>query len=114
MIFLLPSDTEKFKLLDSLLRALTVDELTELVSQDLVVGKLRDAPTNTIPSPGPIQSIMEAHNRLEAEMNSLRSDMMMFKDDFKNLVKAVQTVSMPSPAPYSQELNNLKSKLGVY
>ncbi len=114
MIYLMPGDTEKFRLLDSLLRALTVDELTELVSQDLVVGKLRDQPTTTIPSSGPIQSIMEAHNRLESELQSLRSDLIMFKDDFKNLVRAVQTVSMPSPAPYSQELNNLKSKLGVY
>lgn len=114
MIYLMPGDTEKFKLLDSLLRALTVEELTELVAQDLVVGKLRTTPTNTIPSPGPIQSIMEAHNRLEADLQTVRTDLNTFREDFKQLVKAVQVVTQPVAAPYSQELNNLKSKFGVY
>ena len=112
MINIHSQDMEKIELLDKCLRAITVDDVRALVEGDLVAGKLRGAefPATMI---GPIQAIIDAHNRTESELIQVRHELYALKDDFTNLLRTVNRLATPQPT-YTNELHNLKDKYGVY
>jgi NAD(P)H-hydrate repair Nnr-like enzyme with NAD(P)H-hydrate epimerase domain len=92
---------KKFKLLDDFLNIITIEELSELISRDMIVDKLRTAPGN-INIAGPIQKIIDSNNQHELEIVSLR-------EDIKSLIRAIDSLSN-QPVFYSNDLNNLRSK----
>ena len=103
-------DIEKIKLIDQVFRSLSVDEIKSILSADLIVDKLKGTESGT----GPILSTLQSVSMLQVEISSLRSDHIVLKEDFKTALKVMQTLSQPTIPQYSSELQNLKSKYGVY
>ena len=105
-------DFEKIKLIDQAFKSLSLDDIKSVLSADLLVGKLR-AHDN---SEGTILKTFQELSMLQVEMITLRMDHSLLKEDFKTALKIMQTLSIPvTPIPaYSPELQNLKSKYGVY
>lgn len=109
MIFLLPGDSEKFALLDKFLRAITIEDFNALVESDLVAGKLRGAPLHQ--EVGPIQGVINEHNRLEQELMNTRSELMMLRSDIQTLAKLVLK---PYDYNSANDAQTLKSKYSIF
>ena len=103
-------DAEKIKLLDQAFKSLTLDDVKSVLSADLLVGKLK-AQDN---SPGPLIGALQELSILQVEIVMLRNELNSQKADFVTALKVLTTLSNP-PAPYySSDLQNLKSKHGIY
>ena len=103
-------DFEKVKLVDQVFRSLSLDEIKSILSADLIVDKLKGTENTT----GPILSALQSISMLQVEIITLRNDHTMLKEDFKTALKVMQTLAMPPMPQYSSDLQNLKSKYGVY
>ena len=103
-------EREKIKLVDQVFKSLSLDEIKSILGADLIVDKLKGTENTT----GPIMSAFQNLAMLQVEMLTLRADHNMLKEDFKTALKALNTLSMPAPAIYSNDLQNLKSKYNVY
>ena len=106
------TDIEKIKLLDQVFRSLSVDEVKSILSADLIVDKLKGIENTS----GPLLSAIQDLSMLQVEIITLRADHSMLKEDFRSVLKAMNTISAPITVvtPYSQDLQTLKSKYGVY
>lgn len=111
MIYLTPDDTQKFKLIDQFVRAIPTTELNALVEADLVANRLRNADTAISGTSGPIQTILESHNKLESDVMALRSEVSMLTNDIRSIVKAM---SKPFDSYAINDFNTIKSKYGAY
>lgn len=105
-------DLEKFKLVDRVFRSLSLDEIKSMLSADLIIDKLK----GTDDGPGTIVSAFQELRVLRVEIMNLRIEHDILKEDFKAALKVIHTLSQPVMpiAPYSVELQTLKSKYGVY
>lgn len=111
-IFLTQEETEKIKIIDKIFSSYTVSELKQQFGEALTVEVLSGVP---IPL-GFFQMVIDNHNRLQTEFYSCNSQVMMLKNDMKDLIKAVDILSRP-PTYYTHanpELQNLKSKNNIY
>ena len=106
------NDLEKVKLVDQVFRSLSLEEIKSILSADLIVDKLKGTEHGT----GPILSAQQSLSMLQVEIITLRNAHDELKRDFMQALKAIQTLTTPMLpiAPYSQELQTLKSKYGVY
>ena len=102
-------DLEKIKLIDQVFKSLSLDDVKSILSADLLVGKLKAHDNST----GTILGAFQELSMLRVEMMTLRADHTMLKEDFKTALRAMQALSIPV-APYSPDLQNLKSKYNVY
>jgi hypothetical protein len=109
MISLLPGDLEKIAILDKFLRSVTIKELNSLLESDLIVGKLRGSVEHQ--TVGPIQSIIHENNRVEAELLNTRSDILALRQDFRDLIKAVNVLTSQQ---ISSDFISLKNKYSIY
>ena len=105
-------DLEKIKLVDQVFNSLSLEEIKSILGADLVVDKLKGGDNKA----GPILSALQNISMLQVEIMTLRNDHVQLKEDFKLALKVMQTLSTPMlpTIPYSQELQNLKSKYNVY
>ena len=105
-------DLAKIKLFDQVFRSLSLDDVKSILSTDLVVDKLKGEEITT----GPILSAIQSISMLQVEIITLRNAHDELKRDFMQALKAIQTLTTPMlpVAPYSQELQTLKSKYSIY
>lgn len=111
MIYLAPTDKEKYTLIDKFVAAIPLEELNALVEADLVANRLRTATGTSGSTAGPIQTLLDSHNKMETDMMNLRSELMMLRTDIQAIVKAV---AKPFDSYSVNEFNNIKSRYGVY
>ena len=98
----------KIELLDKLFGAMSIAQLKEFTESEQVVSRLRGDEAN----PNILRNLISDNEIRTLDVMTLRTDVLNLKEDLKQLIKSVNTLT--STVPYSQELQNLKSKHGVY
>lgn len=93
------------------------EELQEVMEAEEIIWKLKGKKPE---DSGVIRKLVDNNNYLTTEIinarsnvGSLQSELFMLKEDFKKLIKAVNTLAT-APMPYSQELYELKQKNQIY
>ena len=109
MITMTNDQLEKIDLLDALFGALDVIQIKELAESEQVVAKLKGTNLN----PGLLKKLVQESEHHSVEMMRMNSDISILKSDVQTLIRAVNTLAS-IPVPYSQDLQNLKSKYGIY
>jgi hypothetical protein len=109
MISLTTEQLQKIELVDALFSALDIDQIKELAESEQVVAKLKGVNLN----PGLLKNIVQESEIHSVEMMRMASEVTVLKADMQTLVRAVITL-VNTPPPYSQDLQNLKSKYNVY
>jgi hypothetical protein len=98
----------KIELLDKLFGAMSIAQLKEFTESEQVVSRLRGDEAN----PNILRNLISDNEIRTLDVMTLRTDVLNLKEDLKQLIKSVFVLT--ATVPYSQELQNLKSKHGVY
>jgi hypothetical protein len=106
MIQLTTADTAKIALLDKILSAMTIQQLTDLAGQDLVASKLRDDTGSEF-----IMDLVRNANSMEADLMSAKMEVDMLKADLRTIIEALYKPYDPSA---SMNFSNLKNRYSVY
>lgn len=109
MISKMPDDDAKFALLDKLFRVMSLDDMTQLLGQDIVVGKLKGLSDNF---PGPVSQLVTDSMRLESDLVTMRIQMQSLQADFVSLLRIMAKPSFDYSAP--SEFTTLKNRHGIY
>ena len=109
MITMTNDQLEKIDFIDTLFGALDLAQIKELAETEQVVAKLKGTNLN----PGLLKRLVQENDHHSVEIMKLNGDIMTLKADVQNLIRAVNTLAS-IPTPYSQDLQNLKSKYGIY
>jgi len=99
---------EKIKLLDQIFQVLSLDDMKQVASCDLVVSKLRGDAILT----GPLLEMYQTNLRFDAEIMMLRAQIESTKMDFQVLLRCLSKGMGDSNT--AGDFNNLKSRHGVY
>jgi len=108
MITMTNEQLEKIELLDKLFGALSVDQLKEFSESEQVVAILKGTNNN----PELLKRLIQEHDVQMMDLMTLKADMSVLKNDFKELMKVLNTTLFT--VPYNQEFQNLKSKHNIY
>jgi hypothetical protein len=108
MITLTTEQSEKIELLDKLLGAISVTQLREFTESEQIVAILKGTNHN----PMIIQRLIQEHDSYANDLMMMKTDISVLKNDFKELMKALNTALFT--VPYSQEFQNLKNKNNIY
>lgn len=105
MITMTDIQLQKIDLLDKLFGALNVDQLREFTESEQIVSRLQGNTTDL----SIIRNLIQTQ-----EFQAL--EIMQLKNDIRDLIRAVTTMTTPimHSQPYSPELQNLKSRHGIY
>ena len=100
----------KIKLLDQLFQAYSVEELTMLIGEDLIVSKLKGIKEEI----GPLMQMYDSVTLLQIDGIRYQSDIAQLKSDMTSATKILKAlVETPASVAYT-DLQSLKSKYNVY
>lgn len=100
-------EKERLRVIDSML-ANGSETLDKLIEAEKIIQRLQGTPEIKT---GPILGLIEAHNSLSTDFQNLRNEVWNMKTDLSALVRAVNDLHKPV---FSNDLQNLKSKHGIY
>ena len=109
MITFTEEEFKKIDMIGKVFTAFNTDDLKELVESEEIVAKLQGKPLAS----NVIRRIIDDNNLAHSELISLRIELQGLRTDIQMLIKPLKQLYETVPA-YSQELQNLKSKYGVY
>jgi len=98
---------QKITLLDKLFGSVSVDQLKEFLESEQIVARLKGIEDN----PHILLNLVHDRDILMADNSQNKNDIVELKHDVKELVKALNQLYS---IPYNSELQNLKSRHGVY
>jgi mevalonate kinase len=108
MITMTGEQVDKIDLLDKLFGALSVEQLKAFTETEQVVAILKGTNQN----PSILKRIIQEHDILYMDVMQLKTDNQVLKNDFKELMKALNTALFT--VPYNQDFQNLKSRHSLY
>jgi hypothetical protein len=113
---LTPDDQEKLELIERVFNSLTKEEISDFLSQDVVVGKLKGIPDRM----GVLTSLVFDNSNqdmimtnLQHEVLSLRGELMTMKSDMLILIKYMNE-KFQGYSNQQSEFNSMKGRYGVY
>ncbi len=111
MITFYPNDIEKVRVLDELLRYISINDLKELVSKDLIVAKLKN---NQVPhenGAGPFEQLLIDYNQKCVNLQMVESQLITLKFDIQAMIRIM---TRPIDQQSVHDLQGLKSRHGIY
>lgn len=109
-------DIDKFALIDKVFQTLSLEDLTAMSANDLVISKLKGIASN---DPGPICTLYNElinvksdNESLRSEINLLTVEMFALKTDLKVLIQCLNT-GLGNPVTVN-EFYTLKTRHQVY
>lgn len=109
MIYLNTEEVQKIALLDKLFQTLSVEDITQMVESDLIVGKLKGV---SISGPGRLGQIFTEFVFLQGEATALRSEMITLKSDFQCLLRCLNKPM--GDYSIANDFSTLKSRHNIY
>lgn len=102
------TNLEKIKLLDQIFQVLSLDDMKQIASCDLVVSKLRGDNV----ARGPLLEMYQDSSRLNLEIMMLRTNLTNVVTDFQVLIRCLNKGMADSTA--TSDFYNLKTKHNIY
>lgn len=113
MMTLNPELIERLKLLESVLKTYSKEEIHELMSQTAVVDKIKGSDSAI----DGVSEFLRNYNDMCNRVYMLEAQVTTQSTEMTQLIRALnETLFKPIPviAPHSQEFTSLKSKHGIY
>jgi hypothetical protein len=100
-------DSDKIDLIDKLFGALDIQQLKDIAESELIVAKLKGTEYN----PRLVRSLIDECVRLGTDLDSAKNEINALRSDIQTLVRVL---NKPYDYQAQQDMNNLKSRFGIY
>lgn len=107
MIAITIEQTEKIRLLDRLLGALSIEQIRQLSESEEIIAKLKGTNDNI----GILQQLVSDSNTHAMELMNLRNELYTMKSDLQSLIKLTLK---PYEYNSANDAQSLKSKYSIY
>jgi hypothetical protein len=107
MITMTNEQLEKIDLLDKLFGAISIEQLRQFTESEQVVAILKGTNHNS----GLLRRLVQEHDILAMEVLNMKADLVVFKYDFQNIIKAIDK---PYDSINISNFQVLKNKHGIY
>ena len=102
-----PEQLDKIELLDKFFNSVNMEQLKEFSESEQIVSKLAGRPEQ----PRVLSTMVNEIHQLKDEIYSLRVQMLTINDDFKSIIKTLNTITTPQYVP---DLQTLRNKHNIY